>query len=56
MAILKHLSSKSTNYGNAVRYLMFEHDRLSGKPLIEDGHLVMRENFLIEGYRMQGTE
>lgn len=49
MAILKHLSSKSSNYGNAVRYLMFEHDRLSGRPLLDDGHLVMRENFLIEG-------
>ena len=49
MAILKHLSSKSANYGNVTRYLMFEHDRLSGKPILEDGHLVMRQNFLIDG-------
>lgn len=49
MAILKHLASKSANYGNVVRYLMFEHDKLSGKPLLEDGLLVMRQNFLIDG-------
>ena len=28
---------------------MFEHDKLSGRPLIEDGHLVMRQEFFIEG-------
>ena len=49
MAILKHLASKSANYGNVVRYLMFEHDKLSGRPLIEDGHLVMRKDFFIDG-------
>lgn len=50
MAILKHLSSKSSNYRNALQYLMFEYDKLSNRPLHdEDGHLVMRQNFLIEG-------
>ena len=43
------MSSKSTAYGKAVEYLMFEHDRLSGKPILEDGHLVMRSSFLIDG-------
>lgn len=49
MAVLKHLSSKNANYGSAVQYLMFQHDSLTGRPLIEDGHLIMREEFLIDG-------
>lgn len=50
MAILKHLASKNANYGDALRYLMFEHDALSKKPLLDDGgHLVMRTNFIIDG-------
>ena len=49
MAILKHLSSKSANYGRAVEYLMYEQDRLTNRSLEnENGNLVMRENFLID--------
>lgn len=50
MAIIKHLSSKSANYRNAVQYLMFEYDKLTNRPLHDgDGHLIMRSNFIIEG-------
>ena len=50
MAILKHLSSKSTNYKAAVQYLMFEYDKMSNKPLRdEDGNLVMRQSLHIAG-------
>lgn len=48
MAIIKHLSSKSANYGRVVEYLMYEQDRLTNRSIEdENGHLIMRENFLI---------
>ena len=48
MAILKHISSKSANYGRAMEYLMYEQDRLTNRSRVdEDGDLVMRDNFLI---------
>lgn len=49
MAILKHLSSKSANYGRAVEYLMYEQDRLTNRSIEDEkGHLIMRENFIID--------
>lgn len=49
MAILKHLSSKNSDYSGILDYLMYEHDRFTNKPLRdEDGLMVMRENFLID--------
>lgn len=49
MAILKHLSSKSANYGRAVEYLMYEQDRLTNRSIEdENGRLIMRENFIID--------
>ena len=48
MAILKHLSSKSADYGRIMEYLMYEQDRLTNRSLEdENGNLVMRENYLI---------
>ena len=32
MAILKHISSKNANYGDAEKYLTFEHDEFTMKP------------------------
>ena len=49
MAILKHISSKSANYGRAMEYLMYEQDRLTNRSRVdEDGDLVIRDNFLID--------
>ena len=49
MAILKHISSKSANYGRAMEYLMYEQDRLTNRSRVDkDGDLVMRDNFLID--------
>ena len=49
MATLKHLASKSADYGKPIKYLMFEHDR-NGVPLRDaEGNLVMREEFLLDG-------
>ena len=49
MAILKHIASKSADYGRAIEYLMYEQDRLKNESLRnERGNLVMRKNFLID--------
>ena len=49
MAILKHIASKSSDYGRVMEYLMFEQDRLKNESLRdEEGNLVMRENYLID--------
>ena len=49
MAILKHISSKSADYGRITEYLMYEQDRLTNRSLEnENGDLVMREKFLID--------
>ena len=40
MAILKHISSKNANYGDAEKYLTFEHDEFTMKPTLDaDGRL-----------------
>ena len=50
MAILKHLSSKSANYGKALEYLIFQHDERSGRPLLdENGNHMLREEYYLDG-------
>ena len=40
MAILKHISSKNADYGDAEKYLTFEHDEFTMKPTLDaDGRL-----------------
>ena len=49
VATLKHIASKSSNYGRPLEYLMFEHDT-NGKPIRdEEGNLQMRKCFIIDG-------
>ena len=49
MATLKHIASKSSNYGRPLEYLMFEHDT-NGRPVLdEEGNLQMRKCFIIDG-------
>ena len=49
MATLKHLASKSADYGKPIKYLMFEHDR-NGTPLRDaDGNLIIRDSFILDG-------
>ena len=45
LATLKLLSSKNSDYGAAERYLLFEHDEFTNKPVLdESGRLIPREN------------
>ena len=50
MAILKHLSSKSSDYSAVLDYLMFQHDEITGKELLdENGRRLLRTEFYLDG-------
>ena len=50
MAILKHIASKNTDYGEAERYLIFQHDEYTQKPILdENGHMLIREEYYLDG-------
>ena len=47
MAILKHIASKNTNYAEIQRYLMFEHDEDTNKPILDkNGELIPRKEYM----------
>lgn len=50
MAILKHIASKNADYGEAQRYLIFQHDEYTGKPILdENGNMQLREEYYLDG-------
>lgn len=50
MAILKHLSSKSSDYGKALEYLMFQHNERTQKPLLDaNGNMMLRKEYYLDG-------
>ena len=49
MATIKHISSKNADYGAAEKYLAFEHDEFTMKPVLdENGRLIPREDYRME--------
>ncbi len=49
MATFKHLSSKNADYGSAEKYLLFEHDEFTNKPILDErGRLIPRANCRFE--------
>lgn len=49
MAILKHINIKNKDYSASVRYLWFQHDEKTGKPLRgEDGHCIRRNGVIMD--------
>ena len=50
MAILKHIASKNADYGEAQRYLMFQYNEDTMKPILdEDGRLIPRDEYYLDG-------
>lgn len=50
MAILKHTTSKNSNYNDALFYLLFEHEDNSMKPVLdESGKMVRRRGYILDG-------
>ncbi|MCD7981297.1 MAG: relaxase/mobilization nuclease domain-containing protein, partial [Clostridiales bacterium] len=49
MATFKHISSKNADYGDAEKYLTYQHDEFTMKPTLDaDGHLIPREDYRIK--------
>ena len=50
IAVLKHITSKNADYGASQRYLIFQHDEHTGKPILdENGNFVLREEYYLDG-------
>ena len=50
MAILKHIASKNADYGEVQRYLMFQYNEDTMKPILdENGRLIPREEYYLDG-------
>ena len=50
MAILKHIASKNADYGEAQRYLLFQYDESTNKPIFdENGELIPRKEYIMDG-------
>lgn len=48
MAILKHIASKNADYGEAQRYLMFQYDEYTRKPILDgNGSLIPRKEYYL---------
>ena len=48
MAILKHIKSKNARYSDAEKYLLFEHDEFTMKPILdENGRLIPRAGYRV---------
>ena len=50
MAVIKHIASKNADYGEAERYLIFQHNEYTQKPLLDDdGHMILRDEYYLDG-------
>ena len=50
MAVLKHLASKSSNYGAVLTYLLYDHDEKNGKVVRDaNGNRILRKEYWING-------
>ncbi|MFQ9831079.1 MAG: relaxase/mobilization nuclease domain-containing protein [Oscillospiraceae bacterium] len=57
MAILKHISSKNADYGDAEKYLTFDHDEFTMKPTLDaDGRLIPRADYRISALNCGGED
>ena len=57
MAILKHFSSKNADYGAAEKYLLFQHDEFTIKPVLDEtGRLIPREDYRISSLNCGGDD
>lgn len=50
IAILKHIANKNADYGATMKYLLFEHNEKTMKPILDEkGRRVLRKEFLVDG-------
>ena len=57
METFKHISSKNARYSDAEKYLLFEHDEFTMKPILDDsGRLIPRTNYRIATLNCDGQD
>ena len=50
MAVIKHIASKNADYGESERYLIFQHNEYTQKPVLdESGHMILRDEYYLDG-------
>lgn len=50
MAVIKHIASKNADYGESERYLIFQHNEYTQKPILdENGHMILRDEYYLNG-------
>lgn len=50
MAVLKHIASKNSNYGEALDCFMFQHNEITVKPILdEQGRMQYRTEYYMNG-------
>ena len=50
MAVIKHIASKNADYGESERYLIFQHNEYTQKPVLdENGHMILRNEYYLDG-------
>ena len=50
MAVIKHIASKNADYEESERYLIFQHNEYTQKPILdEEGHMMLREEYYLDG-------
>ena len=50
MAVIKHIASKNADYGESERYLIFQHNEYTKKPILDDeGHMILRDEYYLDG-------
>ena len=48
--MIKHIASKNADYGEAERYLIFQHNEYTQKPILDDeGHMILRDEYYLDG-------
>lgn len=50
VAVIKHIESKNADYGESERYLIFQHNEYTQKPVLdENGHMILRDEYYLDG-------
>ena len=50
VAVIKHIASKNADYGESERYLIFQHNEYTQKPVLdENGRMILRDEYYLDG-------
>lgn len=50
VAVIKHIAIKNADYGESERYLIFQHNEYTQKPILDDeGHMILRDEYYLDG-------